>query len=296
MSILDKTAPSMVRTIQTSLISNLDSMDHYAVLGQPVAHSRSPRIHSLFAAQSGAALSYEAIEVAPDQLAEKLTALHAAGYAGFNLTLPHKTAAVALCESRSERAERAGAVNTLIRTAAGWRGDNTDGAGLVRDLRHNLGTAIAGRRVLVLGSGGATRGILAPLLAEQPAELVVSGRNPWKPEELALAFKAVGPIRPATHYALKGDRYDLVINATSIGHQGEVPRLPPELFNPGALAYDLNYGKAAEPFLLWAAAQGAANRADGFGMLVEQAAESFLLWRGLRPDTAPVLAELRRPG
>jgi shikimate dehydrogenase len=296
MSILDKTAPSMVRTIQTSLISNLDSMDHYAVLGQPVAHSRSPRIHSLFAAQSGAALSYEAIEVAPDQLAEKLTALHAASYAGFNLTLPHKTAAVTLCESRSERAERAGAVNTLIRTAAGWRGDNTDGAGLVRDLRHNLGTAIAGKRVLVLGSGGATRGILAPLLAEQPAELVVSGRNPWKPEELALAFKAVGPIRPATHYALKGDRYDLVINATSVGHQGEAPRLPPELFNPGALAYDLNYGKAAEPFLQWAATQGAAKRADGLGMLVEQAAESFLLWRGLRPDTAPVLADLRRIG
>lgn len=268
-------------------------MDRYAVLGQPIAHSLSPRIHSLFAAQSGAHLRYEAIEVAPDDLDEHLAGLHAQGYAGLNLTLPHKAAAVPLCESRSERAERAGAVNTLISTKTGWRGDNTDGIGLVRDLLHNLGLAVAGKRVLVLGSGGATRGILEPLLAQQPAELVVSGRNPWKPEELAAAFKSLGPIRPCTHYALKGDRYDLILNATSAGHQCETPRLPPALFAPGALAYDLNYGKAAQPFLEWAGSAGAARSTDGLGMLVEQAAEAFLLWRGVRPETGPVLAALR---
>jgi shikimate dehydrogenase len=269
------------------------TMDRYAVLGQPIAHSRSPRIHSLFAAQLGVSLHYEAIEVSAQGLDEHLAGLYAQGYAGLNLTLPHKVAALALCESRSERAEQAGAVNTLLRGTANWRGDNTDGLGLVRDLRENLGAGIAGKRVLVLGSGGATRGIIAPLLAQQPAELVISGRNPWRPEELAAAFKTLGPIRPATHYALKGDRYDLILNATAAGHRGEVPRLPQQLFAAGALAYDLNYGAAAEPFLHWARAQGAANCADGLGMLVEQAAEAFVLWRGVRPDTAPVLAALR---
>jgi shikimate dehydrogenase len=268
-------------------------MDRYAVLGQPVAHSRSPRIHSLFAAQSGTQLSYEALEVAPEELAAKLLEFHAAGYAGFNLTLPHKAAAAALCTARSERAQRAGAVNTLVRTPSGWHGDNTDGIGLVRDLRQNLDAAIAGKRVLVLGSGGATRGIIEALLAQHPAELVISGRNPWKPEELAAAFQALGPVRPCTHLALKGDQFELILNATSAGHHGEVPRLPDRLFAPQALAYDLNYGPAATPFLDWARTQGAARRADGLGMLVEQAAESFLLWRGLRPDTAPVLAALR---
>jgi len=267
---------------------------NYAVLGQPIAHSLSPRIHPLFAAQFGTRVHYEAIEVSVEELDEHLAGLYAQGYAGLNLTLPHKAAAVGLCETRSARAERAGAVNTLVRGKTGWCGDNTDGVGLVRDLRQNLSVAIAGKRLLVLGSGGAARGILEPLLAEGPAELVLSGRNPWRPEELAATFKALGPIRPCTHYALKGDSFDLILNATAAGHEGEVPRLPPGLFAPGALAYDLNYGKAAEPFLQWARSQGAASYADGLGMLVEQAAEAFLLWRGVRPDTAPVLVELRR--
>jgi shikimate dehydrogenase len=269
-------------------------MDKYAVLGQPISHSRSPVIHGLFAAQVGADLRYEAIEVAPDDLDEHLAGLHATGYRGLNLTLPHKAAVVPLCETRSERAERAGAVNTLIWREHGWHGCNTDGVGLVRDLANNLGLPVAGKRVLILGAGGAARGLLEPLLAEKPAELVLSSRNPWKPEELAGAFKALGPIRPCTHLALKGDRFDLVLNATSIGHEGGVPRLPPGLFAPGALAYDLNYGKAAQPFLEWAKGQGAARGIDGLGMLVEQAAEAFLLWRGVRPQTAPVLEELRK--
>lgn len=268
-------------------------MDRYAVLGQPIAHSLSPRIHTLFAAQTGMTLRYEAIEVSAEGLDEHLCGLHAQGYCGLNLTLPHKVLALALCETRSARAERAGAVNTLVRSGPGWHGENTDGVGLVRDLRHNLGLAIGGKRLLVLGAGGASRGILEPLLAEKPAELVISNRNPWKPEQLAADFKVLGPIRPCTHLALKGDVFDLVINATSAGHDGEAPRLPPGLLAPGAFAYDLNYGKAALPFLDWAAAQGAARSCDGLGMLVEQAAEAFQLWRGVRPETAPVLGQLR---
>jgi shikimate dehydrogenase len=268
-------------------------MDRYAVVGQPVAHSLSPRIHPLFAQQGGAQISYQALEVAPADLAARLAELHATGYAGLNLTLPHKAAGVALCESTSAAARRAGAVNTLVRTAQGWHGENTDGPGLVQDLIANLHVTLAGRRVLVLGSGGAARGILEPLLQQAPAELVLAGRNPWKPEEIAVAFKEIGIIRPCTHLALKGDSFDVVLNATSAGHRGEVPRLPAGLFAPQALAYDLNYGPAARPFLEWAQSQGAARTSDGLGMLVEQAAEAFRLWRGQRPDGAAVLATLR---
>ncbi len=267
--------------------------DRYAVLGQPVSHSRSPRIHALFAQKTGAVLSYEAIEVAPEALAETLKRLHAEGYAGLNLTLPHKAAAVALCESVSETGARAGSVNTLVRTDTGWRGDNTDGSGLLRDLRETLGVTIENRRVLVLGAGGAARGILEPLLAAGPAQLAISNRNPWKPEDIAAAFKPLGNIVPRTHLSLKGDHFDLVINATSAGHAGEAPRLPPRIFAEGAMAYDLNYGPAAKPFLDWAQSQGASRMADGLGMLVEQAADAFLLWRGTRPSTPEVLAAVR---
>ena len=194
----------------------MSDLDRYAVLGQPVGHSKSPRIHAAFAASLGQKLLYEAYEIAPDELGPSLSRFHAEGWAGFNLTVPHKQAGAALCESRSEAAEQAGAVNTLIRTATGWHGDNTDGAGLVRDLTANLGVAIKGKRVLLLGAGGAARGILVPLLAEGPAELAISNRNPWKPEEIAAALKPHGNIVPRTHLSLKGDRYDLVINATSI--------------------------------------------------------------------------------
>ncbi len=267
--------------------------DRYAVLGQPISHSRSPRIHALFAEQTGAALTYGAIEVAPESLAESLKRLHDEGYAGLNLTSPHKAAAIALCESISEASRRAGSVNTLVRTAAGWRGENTDGSGLLRDLRDTLGVAIDHQRVLVIGAGGAARGILEPLLASKPALLVISSRNPWKPEAIAEAMKPLGNIVPRTHVSLKGDQFDLVINATSAGHAGEVPRLPPHLFAAGAVAYDLNYGPASKPFLDWAQAQGASRTADGLGMLVEQAADAFALWRSTRPLTAEVLEAIR---
>lgn len=267
-------------------------MDLYAVIGQPIAHSKSPQIHPLFAAQSGATIAYGAIEVASDKLAETLSGLREAGYKGLNVTLPHKGAVAALCTQVSERAQLAGAVNTLVPDGAGWRGDNTDGEGLIHDLRAR-GIAVAGKRVLVLGAGGAARGILGPLLAEKPAEFVLSNRNPWKPEELAEKFKPLGRIRPATHIALKGDLYDLVINATSAGHGGAMPRLPGQLLAPGGACYDLNYGPAHAPFAQWARSQGAVRISDGLGMLVEQAASAFAIWRGVRPQTAPVLAQLR---
>lgn len=268
-------------------------MDRYAVIGQPVAHSQSPRIHAQFAQQAGEQISYQAIEVAPADLGARLQELHAQGYGGLNLTLPHKAAGAAACVSVSAAAQRAGAVNTLVRREHGWHGENTDGPGLVRDLVVNLATPLAGQRILVLGAGGAARGIIEPLLLQAPAELVLSGRTPWKAEEIAAAFKSLGPIRPSTHLALKGDRFDLVLNATSAGHQGEAPRLPAGLFAPAALAYDLNYGRAAAPFLAWAQAQSAARASDGLGMLVEQAAEAYQFWRGRRPETAAVLALLR---
>ncbi|MCI0749325.1 MAG: shikimate dehydrogenase [Nevskiales bacterium] len=269
-------------------------MDFYAVLGHPIAHSLSPQIHQAFAQTLGLSLSYEALDVAPEQFAATLQRLHATGYRGLNITLPHKQAAATLCESRSNAAERAGAVNTLIRTDAGWRGDNTDGTGLLRDLKDNLKLVITDQRVLLLGAGGAARGILKPLLDEPPKELVISSRTPWAVEKIAAEFKTLGPVRPCTHLALKGDTYDLIINATSAGHQGQVPRLPPGLLAPNGACYDLSYGRAFEPFGAWAQTQGAARIADGWGMLVEQAAASFELWHGVRPQTAAVLAQLQK--
>lgn len=268
-------------------------MDRYAVIGQPISHSKSPLIHALFAQQTNQSLNYEAIEIAPEALAERLQALHGQGLRGCNVTLPHKQAVAKLCEAVSERAQLAGAVNTLVRTQTGWTGDNTDGEGFVKDL-DRLGIVVTGRRVLVLGAGGAARGILGPLLAARPSILVVSNRNPWKPEQLAESFKAHGTIVPRTHLALKGDRYDLIVNATSAGHTGSLPMLPGPLLAEGGDCYDLSYGAAAQPFCRWAHSQKAARSSDGLGMLVEQAASSFECWRGVRPQTAPVLAELRR--
>lgn len=268
-------------------------MDRYAVLGQPIAHSLSPQIHAWFAEQSGAALSYEKIEVAPEGLAERLAALHAQGYAGLNVTLPHKLAALSAATESTPRAQIAGAANTLTRIETGWRADNTDGEGLVRDLRDNLKWPIAGKRVLLLGAGGAARGVLKPLLDEKPGELVLSSRTPWTVEKLAAEFKVHGPLLPRTHVTLKGDQFELVINATSVGHEGKAPRLPAGLLAAGAECYDLNFGAAFGPFHDWAASQGATRIADGLGMLVEQAAASYALWRGTRPQTAPVIRRLR---
>jgi shikimate dehydrogenase len=269
-------------------------MDRFAVLGQPIAQSQSPQIHGWFAEQLGLQLSYEKIEVAPAALAETLARLHAEGYRGLNVTAPHKTGALAAAVAKTPRAELAGAANTLTRDDNGWRADTTDGEALVRDLRDNHWLAIASKRVVLLGSGGAVRSVIQPLLDERPALLVVSGRTPWKVEKLAEQYKGRGPIRPSTHVALKGDRFDLIINATSAGLAGETPRLPEGLLGEGGACYDMCYGKAFEPFRNWALMQGARVVADGIGMLVEQAASAFALWHGRRPKTAPVIERLRR--
>ncbi|NGY06556.1 shikimate dehydrogenase [Solimonas terrae] len=266
--------------------------DRYAVIGQPISHSKSPTIHNAFAQATHQDLRYEAVEVPAGTLADALQRLHGDGFLGVNITLPHKADAPMLCEMISERAQLAGAVNTLIRSDAGWRGDNTDGEGLIRDLQR-LAYAIKDQHVLVLGSGGAVRGMIAPLLAEQPASLTVSNRSPWTPEKLAEQFRTVGTVTPRTHATLKGDRFDLIINATSAGHAGVMPRIPAGVLAKGGACYDLTYGTAHAPFRKWAEAQGATRIADGLGMLVEQAAAAFALWRGVRPETETVLASLR---
>lgn len=269
--------------------------DRYAVFGNPVGHSLSPRIHALFAAATGEALTYEAVEIPLGGFSAAARAFFASGGGGLNVTVPFKEEALRFTDRLTERARRAGAVNTLARQGDGAvLGDNTDGAGFLRDLTENLGWPVAGRRVLLLGAGGAARGVLAPLLAAGPAELVVANRTAARARALAAAFADLGPVEGVGWEALAGRRFDLVIQATSAGLTGALPPLPEGLLSPGAHCYDLRYGAAAVPFLRWAATQGAAAAADGLGMLVEQAAESFALWRGVRPSTGPVLQALRR--
>ncbi|HUH00066.1 MAG TPA: shikimate dehydrogenase [Gammaproteobacteria bacterium] len=267
--------------------------DLYAVFGHPVGHSRSPWIHARFAALTGQSLSYEARDVPPGGFDAALADFLAEGGRGLNITLPHKLAAFAAAARLTPRAQRAGAVNTLAVESAGLLGDNTDGAGLLCDLQANLGVRVAGRRVLLLGAGGAARGALPALLDARPSELFVANRSAAKAVALAAEFAADGPVSGAGLEAAVGP-YDLVVNATSASLAGEVPALPDEAIGPATFCYDLVYGTGATPFMRWAGELGAAGVADGIGMLVEQAAESFSLWRGVRPPTAPVLAELRR--
>lgn len=260
----------------------------YAVFGHPVAHSLSPRIHAAFARQLGVDMEYTAHDAAPEDFAAALHTFGAIGGLGANVTLPHKERAVALCSQLSDRAKRAGAVNTLTRAGALWHGDNTDGVGLLRDITLNLGRAIAGSRVLLLGAGGAARGVLPPLVDSGPAALTIANRTARRAEELADLFQKV---QGGSYRELSGRAFDLVINATSSGLENQAPPLPAGVFAPEALAYDMVYGRDT-PFMAVARAAGA-EACDGTGMLVEQAAESFLLWRGMRPETAPVLAALR---
>jgi len=268
--------------------------DLYAVFGNPIAHSRSPAIHAAFAAATGEDLRYEARLAPLDGFAGAIAEFVAAGGRGGNVTVPFKEEAFRLCGHLSERAARAGAVNTLSFRDGGIWGDNTDGAGLVRDIAGNLGFSLAGRRILLLGAGGAARGAIAPLLAEKPASLHLANRSAGKALALAGAFADMGGVTAGNFAELAGKCFDLVINATSASLAGESLPLPEGLFAPGALAYDMMYGKGETPFLQQARIAGAARRADGLGMLVEQAAEAFFVWRGLRPATAAALGELRR--
>lgn len=267
----------------------------YAVLGNPVAHSKSPLIHARFAQQLGHTIEYTAIQVDPGGFAQAVAQFRANGGQGLNITVPFKLEARQLAGRLSARAKLAGAVNTLRFEADGTLyGDNTDGVGLVHDITVNLGFALAGKTILLLGAGGAARGVLGPLLEQKPASLTIANRTVSKAKELAELYLAQGEVEGVSFEALAGRRFDCVINATAASLQDEVPSLPDDVFNRGALAYDLMYSDAPTAFLRWADSHGGGKLADGLGMLVEQAAESFFIWRGVRPDTAPVIAALRR--
>jgi shikimate dehydrogenase len=265
--------------------------DQYAVIGNPVAHSRSPQIHAEFARQTGQDLVYERLLAPADGFMATIEAFNARGGLGVNVTLPFKVEAYGYATRLSERARAAQAVNTLKFEDGAFFGDNTDGSGLVVDIARNLGCVITGRRLLLLGAGGAARGVIKPLLEQQPARLVLANRTPGKAIGLAHTFGS--GVEIAAYAALAGKHFDLVINATSASLAGSLPPLPRGLFAHDSLAYDMMYGKGETPFLAFARAEGAATLADGLGMLVEQAAESFLIWRGVRPDTVPVLKLLR---
>ncbi len=267
---------------------------HYAVFGTPISHSLSPRIHAAFAGQSGIDLDYVAIEAGADDFRAKLEAFAAAGGSGANVTLPLKEAAFALCRDSSERAVRAGAVNTVIRNEDGsWRGDNTDGAGLVRDLTERHGLDLRARRTLLLGAGGAARGVAPALLDAGIGELTVVNRTPQRADALADALGEPGRVHPRYFGDIAAfGEFDLIVNATSAARGGGLPGLTRALVGRRTAAVDLSYGEAAIPFLAWARANGCHDAVDGLGMLVEQAAESFALWHGVRPDTDAVFAAL----
>lgn len=273
-------------------------MDRYAIIGNPVAHSKSPLIQEAFARATGQRLRYERLLAPLDGFAATVQTFVEANGLGLNVTIPFKLQAFALARERSARAQSARACNTLAWRGDHWFGDNTDGAGVVRDLTRNLGETIAGRHVLVLGAGGAARGIAGALLAERPLRLAIANRTHAKAIELAAQLERDGPISAAPLGSLSGQQFDIVINATSLGLGTRVPAglWPHRLFAAQALAYDLIYADHATPFLQWARDEGAARTADGLGMLIEQAAESFYLWRGVRPDTGPVFRMLRPGG
>jgi shikimate dehydrogenase len=274
------------------VIEGLGLPDRYAVIGHPVAHSRSPLVLRCFAEQTHQVMTYARIDAPPEEFREAVFRFFREGGSGLNVTLPHKEAAAALADELSERARVAGAVNTLTARGGRLSGDNTDGVGLVRDLTSNLGLDLLDSRILVLGAGGAARGILGPLLAERPAAVVVANRTHAKARALAQQFRSLGKVKGCGFRVLPGKRFDVVINATSVSVAGKGLTLPDEL-PQDAVCYDLFYADHDSPFVCWAREHGARIATMGFGMLVEQAAESFHIWRGVRPATRPVIALIR---
>ena len=268
--------------------------DFYAVIGNPIAHSKSPLIHAEFSRQTGQDIRYEAILAPVDAFPATVNSFRTRGGKGANVTVPFKLEAHKISTRLTERAQAAQAVNTLVFEPGGIAGDNTDGAGLLRDIAVNLKFLIKARRVLLMGAGGAARGVILPLLEHKPQVLVVANRTKQKAYELQQLFSRYGNgnIAPADYADLAGEKFDLVINATSASLRGELPALPAAIFADGSLAYDMMYGNGLTPFLQYAKQQGVLRLADGIGMLVEQAAESFFLWRGIRPETAPVIEML----
>ncbi|MET3445149.1 shikimate dehydrogenase [Ralstonia sp. 1138] len=273
--------------------------DHYAVIGNPISHTKSPLIHGLFAQEARQDMQYTAIEgpVEPDTaFADVVRTFAAGGGKGMNVTAPFKLKAFAMADERSERAALAGAVNAMKFEGGRILADNFDGIGLVRDIEINLGLPMSGKRVLMLGAGGAARGALLPFLEAKPAELVIANRDVAKAQALAAQVAGRAVVVACGYADLEGmGRFDLVVNATSASLTGDLPPVPPSIFRPDGMAYELAYGKRLTPFLRLARNAGVRNLADGVGMLVEQAAEAFVWWRGVRPDTRPVIDRLTVP-
>lgn len=263
-------------------------------MGYPVSHSRSPVIHRLFALQTGQDIQYELLQVSPEKLETAVRQFQRTGGKGLNITVPHKSEVAKLVDQTSERAATAGAVNTLSFKGGEIHGDNTDGIGLLRDLAINLGITIEDANILILGAGGATRGIVGPLLEMQPAHITIANRTLGKAQALTDHFSHSGPVTACRFNEVPVSKtYDLIINATSAGLKGEAPPYPAEAISKATFCYDLSYGLKPTPFSVWAREAGAAQSVMGWGMLVEQAAESFNIWRGVRPETAPVLKQMK---
>lgn len=274
----------------------MSTLDRYGLVGYPVKHSRSPFIHAMFAKQTGQQLSYQLLEVAPEYLAGELQRFFAEGGKGLNVTVPHKQTVVNLVKYCTPRAEFAGAINTILVMQDGaLMGDNTDGVGLLNDLNTNLKFELKDKRILLLGAGGAARGVLAPMLQQHPHEIVIANRNVERATELAREFQSLGDLSGVSFANVVAEPFDLIINATSASLQGEMPQLPAAVVGEHTLCYDMAYGKDDTVFTHWAKQLNAAYAVQGWGMLVEQAAESFFLWRGVRPDTVPVLVALQNP-
>ena len=265
-------------------------MKRFTVIGNPVAHSLSPRIHALFASQTGIELTYEKLEAPVNGFVRTVERFFAAGGAGCNVTVPFKEAAFAWVQEHDERAGTAGAVNTIVRVGSAFRGSNTDGIGLLNDLKR-LGVEVLNARLLILGAGGAVRGVIGPLLGDAPREIVLVNRTPQRVQDLIERFEDPR-LRACGSERLTGS-FDLVVNGTSAGLAGNLPSVPRDALR-GAFCYDMAYGRASARFLAWVSDAGARASADGLGMLVEQAAGAFLLWHDVLPQTAPVLATLRR--
>jgi len=271
--------------------------DRYAVIGFPIKHSLSPFIHGLFAKQTGQALTYARLEVAPENLEQTVTEFFESGGKGLNVTVPHKQTVALLARFRTPRAEIAGAVNTLAVQEQGLLGDNTDGAGLLTDLTRNLSLDVANTRILLLGAGGAARGVLGPLLSAGPDFIQIANRNVDRAAQLAGEFRLLGNVDGCGFDAISTDStFDLILNATSASLQDTIPPIPPAVIGPTTLCYEMAYGKGDTAFTRWARSAGAGRAETGWGMLVEQAAEAFHLWRGIRPDTKPVLEAVKGSG
>jgi shikimate dehydrogenase len=269
--------------------------DRYAVIGNPIGHSKSPLIHGTFARQTGQNLVYTAIEGPLDAFEPTVRRFIADGGRGMNVTAPFKLQAYAMADEATPRARLAGAANTLKFEAGRIVADNTDGAGLTNDIQRNLGVSLAGKRVLVLGAGGAVRGAILPFLEQQPAELTLANRDVEKARAIAREVAGRGRALACGYEDLGNRHYDVIVNATSASLRAELPPLPATVFGPGCLAYELCYAKGLTPFLRLAENAGAAQLADGVGMLVEQAAEAFEWWRGVRPETRALIAQLTVP-